>query len=102
MICFPRNCDSIAFYLRRNDLPNIRSRFTHHLVEKLEQHPKTVVLLTHRESLQALRFLLPGSLKIVETHSFQQSPEKQNILDRWIGSTPWGLCDLAVVERVHP
>jgi hypothetical protein len=58
--------------------------------------PRTVVLFTHADSLAGFRNTLPPSLEIVETVSLRRKYGRA-ILDKVFGSTPWGLCDVAVV-----
>lgn len=92
VICYPRNCDSVAFYLGRDDLRNYRSKQTPNLIRFMQKQPRTVILFTHRHSLEALRQVLPPDLRIhFETPlcaSAKPGPE--------------GLCFLAVVQRCRP
>jgi 4-amino-4-deoxy-L-arabinose transferase-like glycosyltransferase len=99
IVCFPRSCDSVAFYLKRDDLRTARSKDYFELIQMLRDNPRTVVLLTHRHSLAALRFSLPGDLQIVEVVSFKREKDVGEWFDVLTAETPWGLCDLAVVER---
>jgi hypothetical protein len=107
ILCYPRNCDSVAFYVGRDDLRSYRSKQVNLLVQCLQQQPRTILLLTHRHSLPALRYALTPDLQIVEEKHFGLAPiaglsdsfaEK---LTWWMGETSLGLCDLAVVERRH-
>ncbi len=66
----------------------------------LEENPRTVVLFTHRHSLEAMRYVLPPSLKFTEFVSFRREKEHGVLFDALATETPWGLCDLAVVEKV--
>lgn len=100
ILCFPRSCDSVAFYLKRDDLRAARSKDSHELIGMLEENPRTVVLFTHRHSLEALRFVLPPHLKFTEFVSFRREKEYGVVFDALATETPWGLCDLAVVEKV--
>src|SRR5262249_44745569 len=104
VICYPRNCDTLSFYLGRDDLRNCRSKDIETLREMLRQHPRTVVLCTHRHSLQGLRQALPPELRLVdETHFGLETPGLPDWLGRTIahlaGETALGLCDVAIVER---
>lgn len=99
VMCYPRSCDSVAFYLDRTDLKNVRSKYTQQLVEDLLERNRTVVLFTHRHSLEALRLIMPPDLVIVEVVSFRRDRDAGCFFDWLAGETPWGLCDLAVVER---
>jgi hypothetical protein len=95
----------VSFYVGRDDLTNYRSKQTHLLVYSLLKQPRTVILLTHRHSLQALRYALPPELEIVEQKHFGLReipglPETvMQMLTGWMGETALGLCDLAVVEH---
>ena len=99
IVCFPRSCDSVAFYLGRTDLRAARSKNSSELIQMIQQNPRTVVLFTHRHSLDAVKFILPGDLKIVETVTFKREKDVGEWFDVLTTETPWGLCDLAVVER---
>jgi hypothetical protein len=105
IVCFPRNCDSVAFYVGRDDLKSYRSKEVGKLVEFLEQHPRSILLLSHRHSLDALRYSLPQELCIVETQHFGLG-EIPGIPSRLMGTATWlmgetslGLCDLAVIQN---
>jgi 4-amino-4-deoxy-L-arabinose transferase-like glycosyltransferase len=105
IICYPRDCDSVAFYLGRDDLRGYRSKETHLLVYFLQTHPRTVLLLTHRHSLQNVRYALPPELCIVEQRHFGLA-EVPGLPTHWaerltglMGETSLGLCDLVVVEH---
>jgi 4-amino-4-deoxy-L-arabinose transferase-like glycosyltransferase len=105
VICYPRNCDSVSFYLGRNDLRTFRSKQIDALRDALQERPRTVVLFTHRHSLRGLRQFLPPELRLVnETHfglpRFPGVPDwlAQRITG-WTGETPLDLCDVAVVEH---
>jgi len=99
ILCFPRSCDSVAFYLQRDDLRNARSKEYFEVIQMLRENPRTVVLFTHRHSLAALQFALPADLQIVEVATFRREKDVGNWFDVLTTETPWGLCDLAVVER---
>ncbi len=100
VICFPRNVDSVAFYLGRDDLRNVRTKQSQTLVEDMLTRPRTVVLFTHRHSLETLKEVLPASLRIKETTTFKHTSKSASIAERLAGDSPWGLCDVAVFERV--
>ncbi|MBM4070577.1 MAG: phospholipid carrier-dependent glycosyltransferase [Planctomycetes bacterium] len=80
VVCYPRPVDSVAFHVGRSDFRHYRSKDTPALIRFLADNPRTVVLFSHRHSLQQLREVLPAELVIAT-------------------SGPLGLCDLAVVER---
>jgi hypothetical protein len=101
--CYPRSCDSAAFYLGRDDLHPTRSKFVHLLVEDLLSRDRTVVLFTHNHSLAALKHALPPDLRIAREVSFRRAAGlAPAVLTPLIGDTPWGLCDAAVIERTRP
>jgi len=108
VVCYPRNCDSAAFYVGRDDLQSYRSKQTHLLVRFLQERRRTVLLLTHRHSLQGLRFALTPDLQVVDVRHLGLSaipglPEKLTQQLTWfMGETSLGLCDIAVVERRPP
>jgi hypothetical protein len=105
VVCYPRDCDTAAFYLGRDDLRSFRSKDIDELRDELRAHERTVVLLTHRHSLRGLRELLPPELQIVEEAHFGLADLKgmPDWLSRQVkhlaGETALGLCDIAVVER---
>ena len=101
VVCFSRNCDSVAFYLDRSDLRSVRTREVNHLYVACHFRPRTVILFTHHDALAGFRNALPESLTIVETVSFRRS-YGHPWLDRIFGITPWGLCDIAVIAPRSP
>ncbi len=107
VLCYPRMAHSVAFYLERNDVRSYRSKEVALLLQELRARPRTVVLCTHRHSLQALRQFLPADLRVVEqTHFGLKLPGLRDAVARQVnarlGETALGLCDLVVVERVGP
>ena len=108
VVCYPRNCDSVAFYLGRDDLRSYRSKDIDDLRKLVRENPRTVILCTHRHSRQALHELLPPEVRIVEeVHvgleelRWAPGPLKKG-LAVLMGETALGLSDLAVVECAHP
>jgi hypothetical protein len=105
VICYPRHVDSLAFYLGRDDLRNIRSRDIEELRFAVRQQPRTIILCTHRSSLGGLRQALPPEVQITVTRHFALGdvPGLPEGLSRRVaklaGETPFGLCDVAVIER---
>jgi hypothetical protein len=105
ILCYPRHCDSVAFYVTRDDLRSYRSKQTHLLVQFLQHQKRTVLLLTHRHSLEGLRQALTPDLRITSTRHFGLSsipgiPDNFAQSVSWImGETSLGLCDVAVVEK---
>jgi hypothetical protein len=92
IVCYPRPCDSAAFYLGRDDLHSFRSKEVTHLLLFMQQRPRTLVLFTHRHSLKALRSLMPADLQVTAEAPLFGSAK--------LG--PEGECYLAVVERRSP
>lgn len=101
VVCFPRNVDSVAFYLGRDDLRNVRTKESISLIQDLLSRPRTVVLFTHNHSFGTLKEVLPKQLRVVETVSFRRDTKGASLAERLAGDSPWGLCDLAVIERVQ-
>ena len=102
--CYPRNCDSVAFYLGRDDLHSYRSKDIDELRTLVRTQPRTVILCTHRHSRQQLHQLLPPEVRIVEeVHvGLEELPGVPASLRKGLavlmGETALGLSDLAVVE----
>ena len=82
VVCFPRNVDSVAFYVGRSDFRTFRSKELDALVQALEQSPRTVVLFGHRNSPETLVRSLPPHLRLVERRAM-------------------GLCESGIIERVR-
>lgn len=80
VICYPRQVNSVAFYVGRDDLKNYRSKDTGELIEFLRNHQRIVVLFGHRHSPDALRQALPKNYSMVLR-------------------APMGLCEVGVIER---
>jgi 4-amino-4-deoxy-L-arabinose transferase-like glycosyltransferase len=110
VVCYPRNCDSLAFYLRRDDFVTYRSKDTPELVQFFLKQPRTVVLFTHRHCLATLRDVLPpGQLELTdETPLFNSAKAgtqgwkyllNQSPLGDGSRDSKEGLCYLAVVRR---
>jgi 4-amino-4-deoxy-L-arabinose transferase-like glycosyltransferase len=108
VVCYPRNCDSVAFYLGRDDLRNYRSKDIEDLRALVRRYPRTVILCTHRSSLRGLRQLLPPEVAVVESVSLglRDIPgvprSLMKPLNLMMGETALGLCDIAVVEKKAP
>ncbi len=105
VVCYPRNCDSVSFYLGRDDLRSYRSKDIEDLRALVRAGPRTVILCTHRHSLRGLRQLLPPEVRIVDEVHFGLAdiPGVPRTLMKplalLMGETALGLCDVAVVER---
>ncbi len=110
VVCYPRNCDSAAFFLCRDDLHSYRSKCIEELRTLVRQRPRTVILCTHRHSLLGLHQLLPPDVRIVEEVHLGLAPipnvppRAMKLLAKLMGETALGLCDIAVVEPgwAHP
>jgi 4-amino-4-deoxy-L-arabinose transferase-like glycosyltransferase len=100
VVCYPRHCDSLAFYTDRSDLRNVRTKDVNQLFVDCHHRPRTVILFTHRESFNGFQRSLPPSLAIVETVTLRRKYD-QPLLDKLFGTTPWGLCDVAVVVPLY-
>lgn len=100
MFAFPRNVDSVAFYTEREDLKSVRTKASQELVEAVIQEGKAVVLFTHRHSLETFKQVLPPFLKVTRTVTARHPSTGAKLLDMIQGDSPWGLCDVAVVEVV--
>ncbi len=104
IVCYPRNCDSIGFYLRRDDLRTYRSKDIEELRTLVRTQPRTVILCTHRHSLVGLKQLLPPEVQVVQEvrMGLQKIPGvpqwAMRPLTRLMGETALGLSDLAVVQ----
>jgi hypothetical protein len=105
VVCYPRGCDSVSFYIGRDDLQSYRSKEVNNLITFLRERPRSVLLLTHRHSLKGLQFALPPDLQLVNVKHFGLSPVAglpEGLAQKltWVmGETSLGLCDMAVVER---
>jgi 4-amino-4-deoxy-L-arabinose transferase-like glycosyltransferase len=101
MYCFPRNVDSVAYYTERDDLKSCRTRISQELVEALIKQDRAVVLFTHRHSLDTFKQVLPPQLKVSEVIAVRHKGTGAEKLDKLIGDGAWGLCHIAVIERVR-
>jgi hypothetical protein len=104
VVCYPRNCDSVAFYLGRDDLLVIRSKDIEDLRTLVRTRPRTVILCTHRHSLAGLKQLLPPEVRIADERRMGLAdipgvpPWAMKPLAKLMGETALGLADLAVIE----
>lgn len=105
LVTYPRHCDSVAFYVGRDDLRNYRSKETNQLIQFLRGNPRSVLLLTHRHSLQALQYALPADLQVVDSRRLGLNG-LGGLSDAWaqrlnflMGETSLGLADIAVIEK---
>ena len=100
VVTYPRNVDSVAFYTNRKDLKRMRSKDVNQMIMDSHFRPKTVILFTHDHSLhgfeETLRGSVGSSVRITATESLHSKPT--GWIDKLVGGTPWGLCDIAVIE----
>jgi 4-amino-4-deoxy-L-arabinose transferase-like glycosyltransferase len=101
VICFPRSCDSVSFYLGRDDLRSFREKQMVSLLDALRERPRTVVLCTHRHTLTGLRAALPADLRVVREVHFGLNEGLTERLRTAMGETVLGLCDVVVIERTQ-
>lgn len=97
--CFPRNVDSVAFYTNRDDFKSMRSKQSQELIETLMKGDRAVVLFTHRHSLESFKAVLPPQLMVAEATPAKHGGTGAAFLDRIVGDGPWGLCDVAVIQK---
>jgi 4-amino-4-deoxy-L-arabinose transferase-like glycosyltransferase len=100
VLTYPRNVDSVAFALGRSDLQRVRSTELNQALVDSHFRPRTVFLLTHQHSFAVFQQALPSSLRVVEHVSLRRHTGWGCWADRLVGETPWGLCDIAVIEPV--
>jgi 4-amino-4-deoxy-L-arabinose transferase-like glycosyltransferase len=105
VICYPRECNSVAFYLGRADFKSFRSKQVDPMRAALLAEPRTVVLFTHRHSLRAFQQFLPPNTRLTyEAHfglgDIPGAPSWLADKIGWFaGETAHGLCDMAVIDR---
>jgi 4-amino-4-deoxy-L-arabinose transferase-like glycosyltransferase len=98
VVTYPRNLDSVAFTHHRADFERVRTKDINQFIVDCHFRPRTVILFTHGHSYEAFREVLPAGLRIVEHETFQR--KTKTLADKLAGSSPWGLCDIAVIEPV--
>jgi 4-amino-4-deoxy-L-arabinose transferase-like glycosyltransferase len=81
VVCFSRSVDSVAFHVGRRDFHSFRSKQRREMLAFIDQHPRVILLFSHRHSLDTLRVLLPPHLQMTQT-------------------APLGPCEMAIIERV--
>lgn len=106
VVSYPRDCDSVAFYLGRDDLHTYRTKATPELIEFLLSQPRTVLLFTHRHSLETLRPSLPPELRLTGARALGTGTGWHErlftLLRRVGGETRPELYHVAVVEHCRP
>ncbi len=95
VVTYPRGCDSVAFYTDRADFERVRSKDVNQLMVDMHHRPRTVILFTHRHSFDAFQQALPVSLRVEKAVSLDRPT--QTLWQKLVGSTPWGLADVAVI-----
>jgi 4-amino-4-deoxy-L-arabinose transferase-like glycosyltransferase len=100
VVTYPRHLDSVAFTLGRADFDCVRSKEVNQFIVDCHFRPRTVVLFTHNHSYAAFADALPPSLTIARHETFQRTGRDRKFVDKLAGSSPWGLCDAAVIEPV--
>ncbi len=106
VVCYPRDCNAVAFYLGRSDVRGYRSKEIEELRQLVRSRPRVVVLCTHRHSFEGLQELLPPEVQVVEHVRLDLAdlpgvPEKwMKTLSKGLGQTALGLGDVAVVQPV--
>jgi 4-amino-4-deoxy-L-arabinose transferase-like glycosyltransferase len=100
VVTYPRNVDSVAFYTDRSDLRKVRTKEVNQLIVDSHFRPRTVVLFTHNSSYDGFLHALPSSVRVAERVSLRRAAGYGKLADSILGATPWGLCDIAVLEPV--
>ncbi len=106
VVCYPRDCNAVAFALGRSDVRSYRSKEIEELRELVRTRPRVVILLTHRHSFEGLKQLLPPEVKVVDHARLDLAdlpgvpPRWMKPLRKWLGQTALGLGDVAVVRPV--
>jgi 4-amino-4-deoxy-L-arabinose transferase-like glycosyltransferase len=104
LVAYPRPCHSVSWRLNRPDIRHFRSKDFDAFRVDILSRPRTVVLCTHRHSLQGLKQLLPPFVKVsreirCEIPDLPLVPqEHQKAAKKLLGETALGLCDVAVLE----
>lgn len=110
ILCYPRECHSLSFALERDDLRNYRSKEFDAFRAELFTRERTLVLCTHRHSLEGLRQLLPPELELRPVYDLSLEPPGwipkglRSAAVKLAGETALGLCDVAEIRRkpTHP
>ena len=104
LVAYPRSCHAISWRLNRADIQNFRSKDFDAFRADILSRPRTVVLCTHRHSLQGLKQLLPPFVKVskeirCDIPDLPLVPtQHQKFAKKILGETALGLCDVAVLE----
>lgn len=104
LVAYPRPCHSVSWKLSRADIRHFRSKDFDAFRADILSRPRTVVLCTHRHSLEGLKQLLPPFVKVSREircdipHLPLVADEYQKSAKKLLGETALGLCDVAVLE----
>lgn len=100
VVCFPRQCNSASFYLARNDMYATRTKNIGDLINQCHARPRTVIMFTHRHSMEAFAQALPPQLfmKLTPLADFRNK-DAGGMMDKAFGGAPWGLSAIAAVEH---
>ena len=107
LVAYPRPCHSISWQLNKADIRHFRSKDFDAFRADILSRPRTVVLCTHRHSLEGLKQLLPPFVKVSREircaipHLPLVPEEYQKSAKKLLGETALGLCDVAVLEVVR-
>jgi len=91
VVCYPRPCDSVAFYLGRDDFSSYRSKETKNLLHFLQDQPRTTIIFTHRHSPDGLNSVLPAA--------HLRMKDLTPICRSWAGFFQLEECKMAVIEK---
>ncbi len=97
VVTSPRHVDSVAVAAGRADFVLVRSKDVNQLIVDCHFRPRTVVLFTHDHSFAEFAALLPPGLRVTDHVDYRRKTRAAAVA----GLTPWGLCDLAVVEPLR-
>lgn len=95
---YPRNVDSVAFEFDRDDLRRIRTKDLNQFLVDSHFRTRTVVLFSHGHSYTAFCEALPKSLRVAEHVTLKRDTREASFAEKLAGDSPWGLCDIAVIE----
>jgi 4-amino-4-deoxy-L-arabinose transferase-like glycosyltransferase len=99
VVTYPRHIDSVAFTTGRENLRSVRTTELNQALVDCHFQTRTVFLFTHDHSYRGFSEALPTSLRITQHTDMRRT--NGTWWERLAGKTPWGLCDIAVVEPAH-
>src|SRR5262249_9311739 len=65
VVCHPHRCDSVSFYLERQDIRSYSRDERDRLIADLRSRPETIVFVTSAHALDELLTLLPESMEFM-------------------------------------